>query len=147
LKERRGIPVLVAKSIFVKPLRLRATVSLDGLKTRLGLATLFTLDLNVDFGSLGGIVADLNVIAAERDRRQNNPFSPRIDLTFTNKLFFTTIVQYNTRYNNTGLNARLQWRFKPASDFFIVYTENYFSDNMQSRNRALVLKLTYWFNL
>ncbi|MBI1770665.1 MAG: carbohydrate binding family 9 domain-containing protein [Bacteroidetes bacterium] len=73
--------------------------------------------------------------------------SPRVDLTFTNKLFFTTIVQYNTRYNNTGLNARLQWRFKPASDFFIVYTENYFSDNLQSRNRALVLKLTYWFNL
>lgn len=73
--------------------------------------------------------------------------SPRMDLTFTNKLFFTTIVQYNTRYDNMGLNARFQWRFKPASDFFIVYTENYFSDNLQSRNRALVLKLTYWFNL
>ncbi len=28
--------------------------------------------------------------------------SPRIDLTFTNKLFFTTIVQYNTRYDNVG---------------------------------------------
>jgi hypothetical protein len=73
--------------------------------------------------------------------------SPRIDLTFTNKLFFTTIVQYNTRNNNVGLNARFQWRFKPASDFFVVYTENYFQDNLQSRNRALVLKLTYWLNL
>ncbi|HEV8512446.1 MAG TPA: DUF5916 domain-containing protein [Cyclobacteriaceae bacterium] len=73
--------------------------------------------------------------------------SPRVDLTFTTKLFFTTIVQYNTRYDNVGLNARLQWRYKPASDFFIVYTENYFSDNFQSRNRALVLKWTYWLNL
>lgn len=73
--------------------------------------------------------------------------SPRVDLTFTNKLFFTTIVQYNDRYNNVGLNTRLQWRFKPASDFFIVYTENYFSDSFASRNRALVLKLTYWLNL
>lgn len=73
--------------------------------------------------------------------------SPRVDLTFTNKLFFTTIVQYNTRADNVGLNARFQWRFKPASDFFVVYTENYFQDNLQSRNRALVLKLTYWLNL
>ncbi|HCW08944.1 MAG TPA: hydrolase [Cytophagales bacterium] len=73
--------------------------------------------------------------------------SPRMDLTFTNKIFFTTILQYNTRYDNVGLNARFQWRFKPASDFFIVYTENYFQDNFHSRNRALVLKLTYWFNL
>ncbi|MBS1539310.1 MAG: carbohydrate binding family 9 domain-containing protein [Bacteroidetes bacterium] len=73
--------------------------------------------------------------------------SPRIDLTFTDKLFFTTIVQYNDRYNNVGLNARFQWRFKPASDFFIVYTENYFSDTFASRNRALVFKLTYWLNL
>lgn len=73
--------------------------------------------------------------------------SPRIDLTFTNKLFFTTIVQYNSRYDNIGLNARFQWRFKPASDFFIVYTENYLPENMQSRNRALVLKWTYWINL
>ncbi len=73
--------------------------------------------------------------------------SPRVDLTFTTRLFFTTIVQYNTRYDNVGLNARLQWRYKPASDFFIVYTENYLSENMQSKNRALVLKWTYWFNL
>jgi len=73
--------------------------------------------------------------------------SPRVDLTFTNKLFFTTIVQYNDRYNNVGLNTRFQWRFKPASDFFIVYTENYFSDTFNSRNQALVLKFTYWLNL
>lgn len=73
--------------------------------------------------------------------------SPRLDLTLTNKIFFTTIVQYNTRYENMGLNARFQWRFKPASDFFIVYTENYIPGNLQSKNNALVLKLTYWFNL
>ncbi len=73
--------------------------------------------------------------------------SPRIDLTFTNKLFFTTIAQYNTRYDNVGLNARFQWRFRPASDFFVVYTENYVSNNLQSRNKALVLKWTYWINL
>jgi hypothetical protein len=73
--------------------------------------------------------------------------SPRLDFTFTRKLFLTTFVQYNNRYDNVNLNARFQWRFKPASDFFVVYTENYFPEHLQSKNRALVLKMTYWFNL
>ena len=73
--------------------------------------------------------------------------SPRIDFTFTRALFLTTFVQYNNRYDNVNLNARFQWRFKPASDFFIVYTENYFPEHMKSKNRALVLKCTYWLNL
>ena len=73
--------------------------------------------------------------------------SPRIDFTFTRTLFLTTFVQYNGRYDNVNLNARFQWRFKPASDFFIVYTENYFPEQLLTKNRALVLKITYWFNL
>ncbi|MCI0750666.1 MAG: carbohydrate binding family 9 domain-containing protein [Flammeovirgaceae bacterium] len=73
--------------------------------------------------------------------------SPRVDLTFSDKLFLTTFVQYNDREDNVNLNARFQWRFKPASDFFVVYTENYLPEPFKSKNRALVLKLTYWFNL
>jgi hypothetical protein len=72
---------------------------------------------------------------------------PRLDLTFTDKLFLTSFVQYNDRNDNVNLNARFQWRFKPASDFFLVYTENYFPEGLNSKNRALVLKLTYWLNL
>ena len=72
---------------------------------------------------------------------------PRVDLTFTDKLFLTTFAQYNDRNDNVNLNARFQWRFKPASDFFVVYTENYFPESLKSKNRALVLKLTYWLNL
>ncbi|MBL7856323.1 MAG: carbohydrate binding family 9 domain-containing protein [Cyclobacteriaceae bacterium] len=73
--------------------------------------------------------------------------SPRLDFTFTDKLFLTTFVQYNDRYDNVNLNARFQWRYKPASDFFIVYTENYFPEYLKSKNRALVLKFTYWLNI
>jgi hypothetical protein len=73
--------------------------------------------------------------------------SPRLDFTFTDKLFLTTFVQYNDRFDNVNLNARFQWRFKPASDFFVVYTENYLPQSFASKNRALVLKLTYWLNL
>jgi hypothetical protein len=72
---------------------------------------------------------------------------PKIDFTFTNKLFFTTFFQINQQTKNINLNSRLQWRYKPASDLFIVYTDNYFPENFQIRNRAIVLKLNYWLNL
>jgi hypothetical protein len=72
---------------------------------------------------------------------------PRFDLTLTNTVFFTTFVQYNTQDENLGHNSRFQWRFKPVSDLFIVYTDNYFTDNFSTRNRALVVKLSYWLNL
>ena len=73
--------------------------------------------------------------------------SPRLDLTFTDKIFLTTFVQYNKLADNVNLNARFQWRYKPASDFFVVYTENYLPESFKSKNRALVFKLTYWLNL
>jgi hypothetical protein len=72
---------------------------------------------------------------------------PRLDVTFTDKVFLTTTVQYNTFLDNMNVNVRFQWRYKPASDFFIVYTENYLPENMSSKNRALVFKLTYWLNI
>ncbi len=72
---------------------------------------------------------------------------PKLDVTFTDKLFFTGFYQYNNLSDNMNLNVRLQWRYKPASDFFIVYTENYFPTGFVSKNRALVFKLTHWFNL
>ena len=72
---------------------------------------------------------------------------PRIDLTLTDKVFLTTYFQYNNQLDNVNLNARFQWRYKPASDIFIVYTENYFPNHFTSKNRALVFKVTYWLNL
>jgi len=73
-------------------------------------------------------------------------FGGRIDLTFTKKLFFTTFVQYNTQGNILTSNIRFQWRFKPMSDLFIVYSDNY-DPFLNVQNRALVLKLIYWLNV
>jgi hypothetical protein len=72
---------------------------------------------------------------------------PRLDITLTNKLFFTAFAQYNEQRQNVNLNTRLQWRYKPASDLFIVYTDNYFPENFMVKNRALVIKFTYWWNI
>ena len=72
---------------------------------------------------------------------------PRLDVTMTNKLFFTAFAQYNQQLKNMNLNTRLQWRYKPASDLFLVYTDNYLPTPFEVKNRALVLKFTYWWNL
>ncbi|WP_367915360.1 DUF5916 domain-containing protein [Leadbetterella sp. DM7] len=72
---------------------------------------------------------------------------PRVDVTFTNSLYFSALAQYNNQAKNINLNTRVQWRYKPASDLFIVYTDNYLPENFKVKNRAIVLKLTYWWNL
>lgn len=72
---------------------------------------------------------------------------PRLDVTMTNKLYFTGFVQYNEQRENLNINTRLQWRYKPASDLFIVYTDNYLPTPLSVKNRFLVLKATYWWNL
>jgi Domain of unknown function (DUF5916)/Carbohydrate family 9 binding domain-like len=80
---------------------------------------------------------------------------PKAELSFSRSLFFSTFFQYNTQTNNTNINSRLQWRFRPVSDLFLVYTDNYFAESIPNyninsftpRNRALVLKITYWFNV
>ncbi len=80
------------------------------------------------------------------DRNSFWLIGPKIDVTFTNTLFFTTFIQYNEQLDNLNINARLQWRYKPVSDIFIVYTDNYFPETMNARNRAVVFKMSYWFN-
>lgn len=72
---------------------------------------------------------------------------PRVDVTMTNTLFFTAFVQYNEQIENINLNTRFQWRFKPASDLFIVYTDNYLPAPFYTKNRSIVLKFTYWWNI
>ncbi|MCF6224553.1 MAG: carbohydrate binding family 9 domain-containing protein [Flavobacteriaceae bacterium] len=70
----------------------------------------------------------------------------KADITFTNKLFFATLFQYNEQTKNFNLNSRFQWRYLPASDLFIVYTSNYLLPPYSGREWSLTLKLTYWFN-
>lgn len=70
-----------------------------------------------------------------------------VDITFTNKLFFANLFQYNEQSGNFNLNSRFQWRYKPASDLFLVYTNNYLLAPFTGRDWSLTLKMTYWLNL
>ncbi|MCD6597417.1 MAG: carbohydrate binding family 9 domain-containing protein [Bacteroidales bacterium] len=70
----------------------------------------------------------------------------KADVTFTNKLFLTTFLQYNEQMDNFNTNIRLQWRYKPVSDLFIVFSDNYIPNGLNVKTRSVVVKLSYWFN-
>ena len=71
----------------------------------------------------------------------------KTEISFNRNLIWTTFLQYNTQANNFNINSRLQWRYKPMSDLFIVFTDNHGTLPFTKKNRALVLKMNYWFNL
>jgi hypothetical protein len=132
--------------------------------------TLFNLGLNASYGSyFSGSQTSISGDIAYRAQPWGNfsltfnqnwiqfskPFpssslslvGTRIELTFTRKMFLTTFLQYNTQTQNININARLQYRFAPMSDIYLVYTDNYDSRYLYAKNKALVFKINYWFNL
>lgn len=74
-----------------------------------------------------------------------------VEVGFTRDLFWTTLFQYLDQAEYLGLNSRLQWRFAPMSDLFLVYVDNYDvvrdfgRRSPQTNNRALILKVNYWY--
>lgn len=69
------------------------------------------------------------------------------NISFSNSMFLTTAVQYNSQGENFNFFTRFQWRYRPMSDFFLVYTNNYTTNGLEIKNRQLVFKLTYWLNM
>lgn len=98
------------------------------------------LNLSVNFS-----YTDIN-LPEQFERAKFWLIGPKVDLTLSDKVFFSTFVQYNEQIENMNINMRFQWRYKPVSDLFVVYTGNYFTGDWGPRNRALVVKLSYWFN-
>lgn len=98
----------------------------------------FTIDGEYDHIELPGIYGSTELLL----------ISPRIEINFSTLVSWTTFMQYNTQENNFNINSRFQYRFKPMSDLYLVYTDNYFTTPLlKNRNRAIVFKLNYWLNL
>jgi hypothetical protein len=110
-----------------------------------------TTQTGIRLGYLANISMNFNYARIRMPKPQNDAdlilVGPRIDLTFTKNLFWTTFIQYNNQIDNLNINTRLQWRYAPVSDFFLVYTDNYFPGDFMPKQRSLVFKLNYWLNL
>lgn len=68
-------------------------------------------------------------------------------ISFSNTMFLTSAIQFNSQSENYNFFTRFQWRYRPMSDLFLVYTDNYETDGLDLKNRQIVFKATYWLNL
>ena len=71
---------------------------------------------------------------------------PKLEIAFNRKFYWTTFVQYNTQIDNFNINSRVQYRFLPMSDIYLVYTGNNSADWDEVKNRAFVAKIIWWMN-
>ncbi len=75
----------------------------------------------------------------------------KIEIGFSRNVLWTTLFQYVGQSNFMGINSRLQWRYSPMSDIFLVFLDNYtildesMGNLFNTRNRALILKVNYWW--
>jgi len=69
--------------------------------------------------------------------------------------YITGFLQYNTQTEKMNVNIRFQWRYRPMSDIFLVFSQNYnqFNSVLPNRDiymgpsyRSLAAKWVYWFN-
>ncbi len=68
------------------------------------------------------------------------------EVFFSNKINWTTYVQYNTQFDNLNVNSRLQWEYRPLSYLFVVYSDNYRPD-LERKDWGVSLKLNYRLQL
>ena len=73
-------------------------------------------------------------------------YSQIVNMTFTPNLRLNTILQYNDLSGDLGTNIRLHWIYRPGSDLFVVYNENWMAEDLrhrQSTHRQIAVKFTY----
>ena len=75
----------------------------------------------------------------------------RATYTITPRMFVSGILQYNSAGTSMGSNVRFRWEYRPGSELFVVYTDDFDTEprpNVVSlRNRAFVVKFNRLFRL
>ena len=75
----------------------------------------------------------------------------RVSYSFTPRMFFSALIQYNSASNTVSNNLRLRWEYAPGSELFVVYTEDRETDPLmpnrytELRNRGFVVKVNRLF--
>ena len=75
----------------------------------------------------------------------------RVNYTFTPRMFFSELIQYNSGTDTVSNNFRFRWEYSPGSELFVVYTEDRETDPLRPdrfselRNRGFVVKVNRLF--
>ena len=80
-----------------------------------------------------------------------NLVTTRVNYTFTPRMFFSGLLQYNSNNDTLTSNLRLRWEYQPGSELFVVYTEDRDTATLgprrfsQTRNHGFVVKFNKLF--
>ena len=75
----------------------------------------------------------------------------RFTYTFTPRMFFSGLLQYNSSRDVLSTNLRLRWEYRPGSELFVVYNDQRDTELSGNRsfpmleNRAFIVKFTRLF--
>ena len=75
----------------------------------------------------------------------------RLNYSFTPRMFFSGLVQYNSSGNSLSTNLRLRWEYSPGSELFVVYTDDRDTDPLlpnrfaEFSSRGFVVKVNRLF--
>ncbi|MGH9163470.1 MAG: DUF5916 domain-containing protein, partial [Vicinamibacteraceae bacterium] len=76
-----------------------------------------------------------------------NLIQTRTDYSFTNRMFVSALVQFNSADRTLGGNVRFRWEYRPGSELFVVYTDERktIGSRFPLQNRAFVVKINWLF--
>lgn len=94
-----------------------------------------------------GINYDINMVRLPAPYSNNNIYAvgPKADISFSRKLYFNANIQYTSANRNLNFFFRLQWRFRPLSDIYVVYSNNQSTQPWQRQNHNLTMKFIYFW--
>ena len=70
----------------------------------------------------------------------------RTGYSFNTNMFLDALVQYRSDIRQASTNLRFNLIHRPLSDFFIVYNEQQFTDDVVTAGRGVVVKYTHLFS-
>lgn len=87
-----------------------------------------------------------NRVDVPQGRANSNLYSTRATYTLSTHMFFSALVQYQSRTDSVTTNARWRWEYLPGSELFVVYSDGRTTLNSQGipdlQNRSFVVKVT-----
>ena len=91
----------------------------------------------------------VNRIALPGGRFTTKLATTRFTYTFTPRMFFSGLLQYNSSRDALSTNLRLRWEYQPGSELFVVYNDQRDTGLGRSfpilENRAFIVKFTRLF--
>ena len=90
----------------------------------------------------------INRIELPEGRFTTKLITSRVTYTFTPRMFFGGLVQYNSSNDSLSTNLRLRWEYQPGSELFVVYNDQRDTELRGTptlENRAFVVKFTRLF--